>query len=258
MTISEDVADAYSSDPSRGFAGARRALLRSSRARRLRPDAVARRPRRRRRLTRRRSSTRVNATTLQARHRAGPGRLGAADLHHRRHRSDRRARQPGGDRRRSRSSRRRRRRFDNVEVPADQRRQLNLLKLSLVLATPSDPKEAEELTKIMARLESTYGKGKWCTDPAKPDTCQNIDDITQDHGRRRATRRRCARRGKGGTRFRRRCARTTALRRAVEQGREGARLRRHRRDVAREVRHAARRRSRRSSIGCGIRCGRST
>ena len=37
-------------------------------------------------------------------------------------------------------------RFDKVEVPADQRRQLNLLKVSLVLATPSDPKESEELT----------------------------------------------------------------------------------------------------------------
>jgi hypothetical protein len=41
-----------------------------------------------------------------------------------------------------------------VEVAADERRQLNLLKLSLVMATPSDPKEAEELTTIMARLEA--------------------------------------------------------------------------------------------------------
>ena len=46
----------------------------------------------------------------------------------------------------------------------------NLLKVSLVLATPSDPKEAEELTQIVARLEcGAYGKGKWCPDPAKPD-----------------------------------------------------------------------------------------
>ncbi|HEY6213513.1 MAG TPA: M2 family metallopeptidase, partial [Vicinamibacterales bacterium] len=53
-------------------------------------------------------------------------------------------------------------RFDRVEVPADQRRQLNLLKTSLVLATPADAKQSDELTTIMARLESTYGKGKWC------------------------------------------------------------------------------------------------
>src|SRR5689334_17262400 len=70
-------------------------------------------------------------------------------------------------------------RFDKVDVPADHRRQLNLLKLSLVMVTPSDPKEGEELTTIMARLESTYGKGKWCADQAKPDTCMNIDAITK-------------------------------------------------------------------------------
>jgi peptidyl-dipeptidase A len=69
--------------------------------------------------------------------------------------------------------------FDTVQVPADQRRMLNLLKVSLVLATPSDPKESDELSKIMARLESTYGKGKWCADAAKPETCRNIDDISR-------------------------------------------------------------------------------
>ncbi len=68
--------------------------------------------------------------------------------------------------------------FERVEVPPDERRQLNLLKTSLVLAPPSDPKESDELAKIMARLESTYGKGKWCADAAKPDTCKNIDDVT--------------------------------------------------------------------------------
>jgi peptidyl-dipeptidase A len=70
-------------------------------------------------------------------------------------------------------------RFNGVDVPPDQRRQLNLLKLSLVMVTPSDPKEGEELTTIAARLESTYGKGKWCPDPAKADSCMNIDAITK-------------------------------------------------------------------------------
>src|SRR4051812_10279986 len=70
-------------------------------------------------------------------------------------------------------------RFDKVTVPADQRRELALLKNSLVMVTPSDPAEGEELTTIMARLESTYGKGKWCADSAKPDTCMNIDAITK-------------------------------------------------------------------------------
>src|SRR6266496_1827866 len=70
-------------------------------------------------------------------------------------------------------------RFDKVVVPTDQRRQLNLLKVGLVMATPSDPKESEELTKTMARLESAYGKGKWCPNAATPDSCKTIDDVTK-------------------------------------------------------------------------------
>ena len=68
--------------------------------------------------------------------------------------------------------------FDKSDVPADQRRELTLLKVSLVMAPPADPKESEELSKIMARLESAYGKGKWCPDAAKPEQCKNIDDVT--------------------------------------------------------------------------------
>ena len=69
--------------------------------------------------------------------------------------------------------------FDKVNVPADQRRMLTVLKTSLVLSPPSDAKESDELAKIMARLESAYGKGKWCPDPSKPDACKNIDDVTR-------------------------------------------------------------------------------
>ena len=111
-------------------------------------------------------------------------------------------------------------RFDKVEVPADQRRQLNLLKVSLVLATPSDPKESEELTKLVSSMRGVYGKGKWCPDPAKPDTCMNIDDITQDAWRRRATRSEL-RAGVGGLAhdLAADAQGLRALRRAVEQGR---------------------------------------
>ena len=70
-------------------------------------------------------------------------------------------------------------RFDKVEVAGDQRRQLTVLKTSLVLATPSDTKESDELATIMARMQSAYGKGRYCGDPAKPDTCKNIDDVTR-------------------------------------------------------------------------------
>lgn len=69
--------------------------------------------------------------------------------------------------------------FDRVTVTPDERRQLTLLKLSLELATPADPREGEELTTIAARMESAYGKGTWCAEATKPDTCMNIDAITK-------------------------------------------------------------------------------
>jgi len=70
-------------------------------------------------------------------------------------------------------------RFDKVDLPADQRRELNVLKTSLVMVTPADPRESEELTTTMARLESAYGKGKWCSAPKDPGTCLNVDDVTK-------------------------------------------------------------------------------
>jgi peptidyl-dipeptidase A len=69
--------------------------------------------------------------------------------------------------------------YDAVTVAADERRQLTLLKVALVLATPSNAAESDELSKIMARLESAYGKGKWCADTSKPDTCKNIDEVSR-------------------------------------------------------------------------------
>ena len=67
-------------------------------------------------------------------------------------------------------------RFDQVTLPDDQRRQLNLLKLSLVMVTPGDPKAAEELTRIAASLEGAFGRGKWCE---RPDACLDIEQITE-------------------------------------------------------------------------------
>jgi peptidyl-dipeptidase A len=69
--------------------------------------------------------------------------------------------------------------FDKVQLEPDLRRQLDLLKVSLVLATPADPKTSEELTQLVSRMRGIYGKGKWCPDPAKPDACHNIDDVTK-------------------------------------------------------------------------------
>src|SRR5579883_1026886 len=68
--------------------------------------------------------------------------------------------------------------FDHVQIDPTSRRELDLLKVSLVMATPSNPKEGEELTKIAADMDGEYGKGKWCEDPKDPKTCLDINKIT--------------------------------------------------------------------------------
>ena len=52
-------------------------------------------------------------------------------------------------------------RFDGLKLDPVTARKITLLKLSLTIATPSDPKESEELTRIAASMEGTYGKGKY-------------------------------------------------------------------------------------------------
>ena len=68
-------------------------------------------------------------------------------------------------------------RFNGLDLPPDQRRQLDLLRLSLVMAAPNVENEATELTTIAARMDGMYGRGKWCSDAAKPDTCLDIEAI---------------------------------------------------------------------------------
>ena len=68
-------------------------------------------------------------------------------------------------------------RFSGVALPPETARKLLLLKNSLTLAAPSNPKESEELTQIVARLEGAYGKGKYC--PKGSDKCLDLEDITK-------------------------------------------------------------------------------
>src|SRR5262249_54364422 len=69
--------------------------------------------------------------------------------------------------------------FDGVQVPEDVARKLNILKIGFTLAPPSDPKESAEVNKLAASLDATYGKGKYCKDPNKPDSCLDINAITK-------------------------------------------------------------------------------
>ena len=66
-------------------------------------------------------------------------------------------------------------RFQGLKLPFDTERKIKLLQLSLTIATPSDPKESEELTRITAGMEGAYGKGKYC--PGGPDTCKDLTDL---------------------------------------------------------------------------------
>jgi peptidyl-dipeptidase A len=71
--------------------------------------------------------------------------------------------------------------FDKAQLPEDMARKMKLLKTGLVLATPSDPKESEEVTRIAASLDGAYGSGKYCPDRLKNSEkkCLDIEDITR-------------------------------------------------------------------------------
>jgi peptidyl-dipeptidase A len=72
-------------------------------------------------------------------------------------------------------------RFDSLQLPPDLARKMKLLKIGLVLATPSEPKESEEVTRLAASLDGAYGKGKYCPDTLKTaeKKCLDISDITR-------------------------------------------------------------------------------
>ncbi|HLK21067.1 MAG TPA: M2 family metallopeptidase [Bryobacteraceae bacterium] len=65
-------------------------------------------------------------------------------------------------------------RFSHEKLPEALARQIKLLRLSLTLAAPSDPKESEELTQIASRMEGMYGEGKYCPSPGK---CLDLDQL---------------------------------------------------------------------------------
>lgn len=67
--------------------------------------------------------------------------------------------------------------FDGLALDPVTARKIKLLKLSLTLATPADPKESAELTRIAAGMEGTYGKGKYC--PSGPESCKDLDQLSK-------------------------------------------------------------------------------
>ena len=76
------------------------------------------------------------------------------------------------------------RRYENLDLSPEAKRKLKLLKLSLTLPAPKDPKERNELTKIAASMEGEYGKGKYCPD-GENGKCLSLPDLEQIMGNSR-------------------------------------------------------------------------
>jgi peptidyl-dipeptidase A len=75
-------------------------------------------------------------------------------------------------------------RFKNLKMPEDMARQFLLLRLSLTMAAPSDPKESQELTQTASRMEGIYGSGKYCPGSggsagAVGKDCLDLDQLTE-------------------------------------------------------------------------------
>ena len=68
-------------------------------------------------------------------------------------------------------------RFDGLKLDPVTARKIKLLKLSLTIATPSNPAESEQLTQITSRMEGTYGKGKYC--PNGPESCKDLEELSK-------------------------------------------------------------------------------
>ena len=64
---------------------------------------------------------------------------------------------------------------------ADQdQRQLTVLKNTLTMAAPSDPKEAAELTQLVSSMSGMYGRGKYCPQgESSEDACMDVEKITE-------------------------------------------------------------------------------
>jgi peptidyl-dipeptidase A len=66
--------------------------------------------------------------------------------------------------------------YASAKTDPETARKLKLLRLSLTLATPHDPDEASEVTRIAAEMEGIYGKGKYCPPGGE---CLDLEDITK-------------------------------------------------------------------------------
>ena len=58
------------------------------------------------------------------------------------------------------------------------KRQLELMTRVATLPAPNDGAKRKKLAGLASEMESIYGKGKFCLDPAKPETCQDLGALS--------------------------------------------------------------------------------
>jgi peptidyl-dipeptidase A len=68
---------------------------------------------------------------------------------------------------------------DSSGLSAAAARTISLLKLATPMPAPADPARRGELTGIVARMEATYGSGKYCTDANDPATCRDLGQLSE-------------------------------------------------------------------------------
>ena len=69
--------------------------------------------------------------------------------------------------------------FNAESATPEQQRRLTVLKNSITMAAPSDPKESAELATLVASMDGAYGRGKYCPAGESPDKCLDIEAITR-------------------------------------------------------------------------------
>ncbi len=71
-------------------------------------------------------------------------------------------------------------RFDGLALPEELARKMMLLKNGLTLATPADPKESEQLTRIASSMEGLYGRSRYCrTGRDGKEECRDLEDLSK-------------------------------------------------------------------------------
>ncbi|GAB3388656.1 M2 family metallopeptidase [Lysobacter fragariae] len=69
------------------------------------------------------------------------------------------------------------RKFEGQKMSPETARAIKLLKLSVTLPPPNDPKKLEELTQLATKLEGMYGSGEYCTGEGEARKCRQLGDL---------------------------------------------------------------------------------